>query len=111
MLPARRLLLVGRRSGIVRKFCQEANKVIIPPTTPPKKPAGSTFMQRFGAFMAGVAITATMGYVTLRKDIYEASEGVEKNIQSLHQDIILSTNDMATKLKALEGRIAELEKK
>eukprot|EP00466_Bigelowiella_natans_P000756 jgi/Bigna1/74442/fgenesh1_pg.29_\ len=74
-------------------------------------PKGSTFSQRLGAFMAGVALTATFGYVTLRRDIFEAAEGVESNIQSLHNDIILSGQTLSAKVAELEARIAELEGK
>mmetsp|Transcript_11300 Transcript_11300/g.13439 ORF Transcript_11300/g.13439 Transcript_11300/m.13439 type:complete len:113 (-) Transcript_11300:60-398(-) len=101
--------IISRRT--IRSFSKEIAPINQAAASQSVAPKGSTFSQRLGAFMAGVALTATFGYVTLRRDIFEAAEGVESNIQSLHNDIILSGQTLSAKVAELEARIAELEGK
>mmetsp|Transcript_21251 Transcript_21251/g.42688 ORF Transcript_21251/g.42688 Transcript_21251/m.42688 type:complete len:114 (+) Transcript_21251:18-359(+) len=100
-----------RGSWIPRRTLSDSKEVAHFSPAQANKPEGGTFRQRLGAFIAGVAIMGTVGYVTLRRDIYEAAEGVEANIQALHNDVTNSAQVLDAKYAALEARLAKLERK
>eukprot|EP00472_Partenskyella_glossopodia_P014778 CAMPEP_0197515332 /NCGR_PEP_ID=MMETSP1318-20131121/500_1 /TAXON_ID=552666 /ORGANISM="Partenskyella glossopodia, Strain RCC365" /LENGTH=116 /DNA_ID=CAMNT_0043063677 /DNA_START=16 /DNA_END=366 /DNA_ORIENTATION=+ len=97
-----------------RAFSKEVAKVDEAAAMPPPKPKQSTLSQRFTAFLCGVGLTGAVGYVTLRRDIYEASEGVENNIKVLHNDVLMATSKIAeveARMSKLESKLQSLENK
>ncbi|GAB5356814.1 hypothetical protein AAMO2058_000321100 [Amorphochlora amoebiformis] len=96
-----------RSYGQVRRI----SNGIKPYTASTSTSGGSSLSQRLGAFVSGVAVAGVFGYVGLRRDIYEASEGVDANMKILHNDVINASNKSAAKILALEKRIEKIENK
>eukprot|EP00752_Nemacystus_decipiens_P006270 g5654.t1 len=74
-----------------------------PPPEPPAKSGGSSFLQRLGAFLAGMGLGGGLGYYQLTLEIKRSTAALEKAIAKNHAEL-------SDGVAELSDRVAKLEK-